>query len=745
MSKDGKKRERWTSSFAFIMMSLGSSIGLGNLWRFPTQCAKYGGGAFFVPYLMGVFLVGIPISILEAGLGQSYQGSAVVVYSRLHKRFRMCSVAGCILIVGVMTFYSSIIAYFVRMLGYSFFSTDTGGMLWDLDKYKFSPVGTFSWVLDKVMDASNNTRDSDGVVPLEHVRLVWENVGCLLIVWASVFLSIHFGTKVTVYVTYVCVIAPFIYVIILFAYGLSLDGAGLGLYNYIGKWDFSVLVNTPDVWSAAVSQVLFALNLSVGVLITLGSYQEKSSSITRNQFIIVLTNTLYSLLIGCAIFSVLGNVSFEKAMELLKLVGSDTLSTTSTLPDLYLTTDESWRTLSLPFYDMDDNAVGNTTTYTFNSTSYREWFSETKTAAGVTSDDPLGSKELAYGFPFVSDNIAGPVLVLGTYPAALAGMRCPQLMSVLFFLTLFFMGTDSIFGMVETVTAMIKDTQYFYNTSRKKVNIIVLLVSCSLSVPYMTTNGFSFMGLTSNWVDVGLLFLGLAETIAAAWVYRSAVTVRQCGLSCTILLPSSLFLPVLFGYMLNVLNVGASIAIPVAIGLMVLMFTATFVLLRTQGDMQLSYREKVEALTFGNVENLRDLMNGVFLGDPLQAKWYQGIPRYFWSFAIKFVCPPILLMMLLNMWTARDENGDFTYGAGKESLGVRFSAMIISYLPVVVGIFGFIFPPKFFASLVHESYEVPSDKGGADNVLGITTASSAEFKLDVVNGAVQKPESIIAD
>ena len=66
-------RGQWSSRFAFYMATVGAAVGFGNVWRFPSLAAKYGGGAFFIPYIMALFLLGIPLAILEIGFGQYFQ------------------------------------------------------------------------------------------------------------------------------------------------------------------------------------------------------------------------------------------------------------------------------------------------------------------------------------------------------------------------------------------------------------------------------------------------------------------------------------------------------------------------------------------------------------------------------------------------------------------------------------------------------------------------------------------------
>lgn len=67
------ERERWSSRVAFYFAAVGSAVGFGNVWRFPSLVYEYGGGAFFIPYALALFLIGIPILVLEIALGQYYE------------------------------------------------------------------------------------------------------------------------------------------------------------------------------------------------------------------------------------------------------------------------------------------------------------------------------------------------------------------------------------------------------------------------------------------------------------------------------------------------------------------------------------------------------------------------------------------------------------------------------------------------------------------------------------------------
>ena len=64
------ERGIWGSRLGFILAASGSAIGLGNIVFFSANAYKYGGGAFYVPYLVALFVIGLPIMTLEFGLGR---------------------------------------------------------------------------------------------------------------------------------------------------------------------------------------------------------------------------------------------------------------------------------------------------------------------------------------------------------------------------------------------------------------------------------------------------------------------------------------------------------------------------------------------------------------------------------------------------------------------------------------------------------------------------------------------------
>ena len=77
MATIGRKTDTWGSRFGFIMAAVGSSVGLGNFWRFPYTAGENGGGAFILIYLLCVVLVGLPLLMAEYSMGRKSGMSAI--------------------------------------------------------------------------------------------------------------------------------------------------------------------------------------------------------------------------------------------------------------------------------------------------------------------------------------------------------------------------------------------------------------------------------------------------------------------------------------------------------------------------------------------------------------------------------------------------------------------------------------------------------------------------------------------
>ena len=101
LETDVKRKERatWGNKAQFLCTCVAYAVGLGNVWRFPYLCQQNGGGAFLIPYFVMLILEGIPLFLLELGVGQKMRMGSISVWNKVHPalggpRNRKCY--GCI-------------------------------------------------------------------------------------------------------------------------------------------------------------------------------------------------------------------------------------------------------------------------------------------------------------------------------------------------------------------------------------------------------------------------------------------------------------------------------------------------------------------------------------------------------------------------------------------------------------------------------------------------------------------------
>lgn len=282
-------RPQWRSRMGFILAALGSAIGLGNIWRFSYLCYKNGGGAFLIPYLIALFVIGIPLMILELALGHKMRGSAPMSFAKVDRHWEWCGWWAVICAMfGILLYYSVVIAW---CLNYVFFSFD---LSWGADANNFF----FNVYLQQ----------SSGPGEIGDIRA--PIVLALLVVWFASWLIVFFGVQKGVErANKIFMPLLFVLICILVLWSVNLKGAGVGLAVYL-KPDFSLLTK-PQIWIDAFSQIFFTLSLAFGIMITYASYLPHKVNIVRDACIISIGNGLFSFIAGFAVFGTLGYMSYS--------------------------------------------------------------------------------------------------------------------------------------------------------------------------------------------------------------------------------------------------------------------------------------------------------------------------------------------------------------------------------------------------------------------------------------------------
>lgn len=295
-----EQRESWGTRGGFILAAIGSAVGLGNLWRFPYELYDHGGGAFLIPYVIAVFVVGVPMLILEFSLGHFTQRAAPGAFARSHRRFEFVGWWSIILGFVIISFYAVILAYCFSFLSFSLKGMVTGGEL------PWAGEG-----LEGVENAKKFFNETylgriDGPA-LGKIR--WNIFWPLLITWIVMYLCIFRGVKLVGRIVWLTVPLPWLMLLILTVRGLTLEGSITGLAYYLNP-DWSQLAKA-TTWRFAFGQAFFSLSLAFGgVMITYASFLHRKSDLNNNAAIIALADFSTSFVAGLAVFATLGGMAF---------------------------------------------------------------------------------------------------------------------------------------------------------------------------------------------------------------------------------------------------------------------------------------------------------------------------------------------------------------------------------------------------------------------------------------------------
>ncbi|CAF1348813.1 unnamed protein product [Rotaria sp. Silwood1] len=460
-------RDLWTNKVEFLLSVIGYVVDLGNVWRFPYVCYANGGGAFLIPYMIFLCLIGIPMMYLELFLGQFYRCGNITLWGRLAPSMKGIGIASFLIVTAVTLFYTTIIAHAVFYL----FSSFREVMPWSLcshtwntplcsermrteieknytikqihisDINNYFPLNETQkinlFMESRISSAAEyyniymlGINNSKGLTDLGSIKI--DLLLCLISIFVLMYMCIYRGVKSKA--VYVTATLPYIVLIILLIQGLHLEGSRKGI-TYFLKPVFSRLKDM-KVWYAAANQIFFTLGPGLSVLTTYGSYNVSSNNCYYDALIAVVANFAASFLSGFVVFSALGHMSWRLKKDVEKVV------------------DE------------------------------------------------------------------GPSLSFIAYPEILATFKHPALFSILFFLMVINLGLDSDFGGLEAMYTALSDECPLLKRHRKSGMLVMcglLIVAC---LPTVTQGGnYVVLFLDKFSTAPALMLVVMMEAIAASWVY----------------------------------------------------------------------------------------------------------------------------------------------------------------------------------------------------------------------------------
>jgi NSS family neurotransmitter:Na+ symporter len=285
----------WTKNLFFVLAAIGGAVGLGSLWRFPYVTYENGGGAFFIPFVVCLLLVGVPLILFEISLGKWGNGS---IASSFHKRDKKTTWIGWWVLINsiVIVFYYAVV------------------LAWSLE-YVFYSINQ-SWGDDTATFFTKEVLSMTGQ-PFEWGNFNYWTFICLISIWGAIYYFVKDGTKRISKVLLITVPIPFILLLILSINSLLNEG-GIGGVSYFFTPQFDQITNI-SVWSSAASQVILSLGLGMGQLVAFSSKRKDNKNTIKSSFTIAMSVLLFSLLAGITVFSTLGTLAYNQGVAVTDL------------------------------------------------------------------------------------------------------------------------------------------------------------------------------------------------------------------------------------------------------------------------------------------------------------------------------------------------------------------------------------------------------------------------------------------
>ncbi len=278
------QRGGFATALGALFATLGSAVGLGNIWKFPSLAGENGGAAFIIVYLFSTLLVGLPVMIAEIMLGRKARANAIETMRKLSpsksQPWWLIGIAGALSAFLIMAFYTEVAGWVFAYV----FKSISGGLL--------------------STDPQVTSQAFTSLVTNPFQSLLWQ-----WIVLALMSLIIIRGVSKGIEATTKRLLPLLVVMLVIIAIrSLTLPGASDGL-KFLFSPDFSNL--TGGAILAAMGLAFFKLSVGMGTMTTYGSYWKDNQNIPTPTLKVMLSDLAVSLLAGLAIFPAVFAFGFE--------------------------------------------------------------------------------------------------------------------------------------------------------------------------------------------------------------------------------------------------------------------------------------------------------------------------------------------------------------------------------------------------------------------------------------------------
>jgi NSS family neurotransmitter:Na+ symporter len=291
----------WKSQSGYIWSLIGSAVGFANILSFSAQVYKNGGGAFLIPYIIAVFLLGIPMLMLEGLVGYKWKLPIVSAYDKVvGKKGKILGWLSVIACFTIGAFYIVLTAY---SAAYTYFAAS-----------KQIPENSESFFLNEFLKTTASVGDFGPMsLPVFFATL------CVCILTYFVMIrGIRDGIE-KVCTFFMPLLAFFMTAFAIIT--LLLPGGYKALGYYLTP-DFSQL-NNPTLWRDVFGQLFFSLSLGLGIIVGYSRHTDQKTDVAKAMFWVTLGDFAVSFISGLAIFGTLAHISHVQNIPFDQILTSD--------------------------------------------------------------------------------------------------------------------------------------------------------------------------------------------------------------------------------------------------------------------------------------------------------------------------------------------------------------------------------------------------------------------------------------
>lgn len=264
----------FSSKIGAILAAAGSAVGLGNIWRFPTETGANGGAAFILIYILFMLILGVPVMVTEFAIGRHGHKDVMHSFDSMANGRRGWKWMGLLPVVSgflVLSYYAVVAGwtlYYAFEAGMNGFAgKDPAQYAVDFGNFSSDPIRPTLWMAIIIMITC-------GIVAL------------------GVQKGIERGSKIMMPIL-------FVFIIILVACSMTLPGADKGL-TFLFKPDFSKVTGATVL--SAMGQAFFSLSVGICCLCTYACYFKKEVNLFKDGLSVAAIDTLVALCAGLIIF-----------------------------------------------------------------------------------------------------------------------------------------------------------------------------------------------------------------------------------------------------------------------------------------------------------------------------------------------------------------------------------------------------------------------------------------------------------